>query len=826
MGTALNVLVHGPFEERSVVVETLIRVIGAVHWEDFTRHTYLHLYEHFLTAYDPELRKQSGAYYTPREIVVFMTGFVDEILRTRLERPLGLAADDVIVVDPGMGTGSFLTEVIHNVAATVEREEGPGQVPPRLRALADRLIGFENQAAAYAVAELRVHEAFKHTYGTEVPTREVRFLTDALDDPDIQELNFGQMYDALRASRQGANQVKRQIPVMVVIGNPPYRDIAKDEHRPWIEARGIGRKSRPTLDAFRAPGNGRFEHKLANMYLYFWRWGTWKVFDAHPENPGGIVAFISPSSYTTGQTFAGMREYLRRTADEGWVIDLSPEGHRPSIDTRVFPGNQRPLCIGVFIRRGRPDETRPATIHHVSVSGTQNQKFNKLLGLYPDGPGWTECSVGWQSPLRPPQNLAWMSMPSLSELITWSVPGISPNRTWVYAPEPETLHRRWQELVSAIGEEKRILMKETNSSNVTTTPEALPGQSMNSGPLVNEQGAPTTPTQIAYRAFDIQWTIPDSRLHHRPRPDLWRTLGPRQIFTIEQNAEPISGGPALTFTSLIPDMHFFNGRGGRILPLYRDAAGKVPNIAPRLLDQLSALLGVNLTADDLLAYMAGIAAHPAFTKRYQEELKSPGVRLPITTESSIFATAVEIGREIIWLHTYGERCVDFSANRPCERPRLPLELRPRVLAAISDIPDRMPEGIGYEQETQTLFVGDGVISPVSPLVWEYHVGGMRIIRKWFGYRKKNPAVKRSSALNDIRAERWTADMTGQLLDLLNVLGRCVALEPLQAQILNATISGPLVTVAELMEARVLPAPLAMTKYPPRDTAATLWSDAK
>ena len=98
------------------------------------------------------------------------------------------------------------------------------------------------------------------------------------------------------------------------------------------------------MERFRAEGNARREHVLSDSYVHFWRWATWKVFDAHPEQPSGIVAFITPSSYTTGQGYAGMREYLRRTADEGWIIDLSPEGHRPSVGTRVFPGVQAARC--------------------------------------------------------------------------------------------------------------------------------------------------------------------------------------------------------------------------------------------------------------------------------------------------------------------------------------------------------------------------------------------------------------------------------------------------------------------------------------------------
>lgn len=316
MGKALEVLTARTIERESIVVDTLIRVIGVVQWDDFPNDAYVHLYEDFITAYDPELRKQSGVYFTPQPVVAFMTRFVDDILRSRFGRSRGLADDDIIVVDPAMGSGSYLVEVIERVAHTIHTEEGPGQVGPRLRALSNRLIGFEKQAAPYAVAELRVHSTLRTTYGAEIPDEEWRFLSDTLDDPSIQEIKFGNLYEAIAKSRRGANRVKREVPVMVVIGNPPYRDKAKNVGV-WIEAPGTDRVGRPSLDAFRAVGKGRWEYKLSTVYAYFWRWATWKAFDAHPEDPSGIIAFITPSSYLDGQGFAGMREYLRRTADEG-----------------------------------------------------------------------------------------------------------------------------------------------------------------------------------------------------------------------------------------------------------------------------------------------------------------------------------------------------------------------------------------------------------------------------------------------------------------------------------------------------------------------------
>jgi len=239
MGKALAVLTHDAIEGRSVVVETLKRVIGAVDWDrisDSSTNAYLYLYEHFLEVYDSELRKQSGSYYTPNEVVSFMVRFVDDILRSRFGRQGGFAAEDVVVVDPAMGTGTYLLNIVDTVARTVEQEEGRGAIPGRLKNLFRRLIGFERQAGPYAVAELRLHQVLKSTYGAEISERDQRiYVADTLDSPfDDTQLDLGSVYGLIARARREANRIKRETPVQVVIGNPPYRERAKGLGG-WIE---------------------------------------------------------------------------------------------------------------------------------------------------------------------------------------------------------------------------------------------------------------------------------------------------------------------------------------------------------------------------------------------------------------------------------------------------------------------------------------------------------------------------------------------------------------------------------------------------------------
>jgi hypothetical protein len=824
MGKALSVLTEETVEGRSIVVATMLRVFGVIDWDQLSKgrqHTYLHLYEDFLEVYDQSLRKQSGSYYTPNEVVSAMVRLVEEILATRMGITRGFADDDVMIVDPAMGTGTFLLSIIDTVAKTVADEEGEAAVPPQVRSLFSRLVGFEKQAGPFAVAELRVHQAIKAKHNTEVPEKEVKFfVADTLDNPSIEETHLGFTYEPIARSRREANKIKREVPVRVVIGNPPYRERAKGLGG-WVEQGDDNSGAAPPLDDFRAAGNGRYEYVLSNLYVYFWRWATWKVFDAHPAHPSGVVAFITTSAYTTGPGFAGMREYLRRTADEGWIIDLSPEGHQPEVNTRIFPGVQHPLCIGIFVRYGTGSPDIPANIHHCTVSGLREEKFFQLGQLSLESAGWSTCAPGWQDPLVPAGGSAWREYPPLGELMPWQSAGVKPNRTWVHAPSAEILRARWSRLIKAPSAERGRLLKETRDRTADTRTRQFLRPAPHPGTIAEETSACPVPVRMAYRAFDRQYLIPDTRVIDWPRPELWQVASEKQVYAVESHAQPVTAGPGLLFAAQVPDMDFFKGHaGGRALPLYRDRACLAANIAPGLLALIARRMGVTPTAEDFLAYVAGITAHSGYTSRFGDDLKAPGIRVPLTADARLWAEAVSLGREVLWLHTHGERFTDPALGRVPGPPKLPPERRPKVVVTIPDSSDEMPDSIFYDEATGTLHVGSGQVRPVSPQAWAYETSGMKIVRKWFGYRKKDPAGRRSSPLDDLNAERWPARYTTELLELLNVLEMCAALEPRQADLLERVCNGPLITMSDLRQEKVLPVPPGSRKPLPPDSPDT------
>jgi hypothetical protein len=215
-----------------------------------------------------------------------MTSFVHEVLRSRLEIARGLADNDVVILDPAMGTGTFLQSVIDRVARIVKDEFG--DVPAALRDLLSRMIGFERQIGPYAVAELKLDQALD-AHQAEAKDEDFRlYVTDTLDDPIKVPLPVrARMYAPLAHSRGAANKVKTDEAVMVVLGNPPYRANAKPLGK-WILDRGGNRSA--LIDDFRITGNGRHEYKLHDLAIYFWRWALWKAFESSADQPAGIVA--------------------------------------------------------------------------------------------------------------------------------------------------------------------------------------------------------------------------------------------------------------------------------------------------------------------------------------------------------------------------------------------------------------------------------------------------------------------------------------------------------------------------------------------------------
>ncbi|MDP3402236.1 MAG: type ISP restriction/modification enzyme, partial [Brevundimonas sp.] len=242
--------------------------------------------------------------------------------------------------------------------------------------------------------------------------------------------------------------------------------------------------------------------------------------------------------------------------------------------------------------------------------------------------------------------------------------------------------------------------------------------------------------------------------------------------------------------------------GGRSFPLWADAAATQPNLSPDLLRVLGEIFGTPVTPEAIMAYVAAVAAHPGYVERFRANLKQPGLRIPITADHAMFEEAVEVGREVIWLHTFGER---FAEGRPPGAPRvtdgpeptIPKEgVLPTTLAA-------MPHDLEYDAGARRLKIGTGFIDNVSQAVWDYEVSGKRVLSQWWSYRREDRSKppmgdkRPPSPLSLIQPTDWPAEYTTELLNVLRVLTRLVALEPSQDTLLVRIVDGPTLDADEL-----------------------------
>jgi hypothetical protein len=297
--------------------------------------------------------------------------------------------------------------------------------------------------------------------------------------------------------------------------------------------------------------------------------------------------------------------------------------------------------------------------------------------------------------------------------------------------------------------------------------------------------------------------VPDTRVINQPNPVLWQRHSTDQIYLTALLRTSPTSGPAISFTALLPDINHYRGfGGGRVHALWRDTAATQPNLADPVVAALAKLYGGAPEPVDVFAYVAALLANPAYTATFKCDLLRPGLRVPLTADKTLFDEAAALGREVIWLHSFGER---LASGKPAGPPRLPPGRRPEVLAGhgVPSTQEGFPEAIDYDAEQQQLKVGKGRIGPVPAAVWTYEVSGKQVLRQWFSYRKKNrerPQIgdrRQPSPLGDIQPDHWLPEYTEELLNVLNVLGLLIDLEPQQADLLKRVVDGPLVTPEKL-----------------------------
>ena len=648
-------------QEISTGVELLERSISAVDPDEIAKRSpggdpWLYFYEDFLAAYDKNLRKDRGVYYTPVQVVRAQVNLISTLLQNSFDKPLAFAEDGVVALDPATGTGTYpLTAIQHGLDLSTKRF-GAAMAGNTAAKMARNIHAFELLVGPYAVAHLRLSERVMDTGGS-LPDDGVHvYLTDALESPHAEPPGrFPLVARELTEEHERALEVKKDTEVLVCFGNPPYDRQQIDPSEAGVERKGgwvrngDDENERPLLEDFLEPareaGAGVHLKNLYNDYVYFWRWALWKVFEAREEPGPGIVSFITASSYLRGPGFVGMREVMRRTFDELWIVDLEGDNLGARKTENVF-NIQTPVAIAVGVRHGEPQPDEPAHVRYTKIIGSREEKLAALDDVTAfDDLEWRGCMEGWQNPFLPAGEGDYFAWPPITDVFPWQHTGVEMKRTWPIGETRELLEERWDAFLSA--PERKTAFHETRDRKTDRKYPDLNDPSNKLEPLASIPAGTTAPeiAHYAHRSFDRRLVLKDSRLGDYMRPPLWQAHGNEQVFMTSLLTGILGNGPASVVTGEIPDRHHFRGSfGGKdVIPLWHDAAATEPNVTGGLLDALSAEYDGPVSVEDLFAYAYAVLASPAYTEGFSEELAIPGLRLPITRDAELFRRGAELG---------------------------------------------------------------------------------------------------------------------------------------------------------------------------------------
>ncbi|MDR1145864.1 MAG: N-6 DNA methylase [Verrucomicrobiales bacterium] len=837
--------------EIEIAVSLLERVIGSVEPDQLAKHDdlWLYFYEDFLGEYDEKLRKQHGVYYTPQEVIACQINLVSELLEKKFHKPLTFANDGVVFLDPAAGTGAYPFAAIVSALQKAKLRYGTGAVASHATTCAHNMNAFEILVGPYAVAHLRLGNLLAAS-GASLPADGLRvMLADTLESPFADPPRANLFGKKLTDEQARANSVKAEKPVFVCMGNPPYfREGAADGARSlgkWVRFGDLAKeKARakypdkigdikgdwaryadgskadflpPILGDFTAGVDGVHVKNLYNLYVYFWRWTLWKMFENGYAERRGIVSYITASSYLRGPGFAGMRQKMREAFDELWILDLEGDNKGANKTENVF-AIQTPVCIAVGVRHAVKKKQSLAVTRYAKITGTCEEKLKKLASIktFADV-NWEECFADANAPLLPKQSGNYFSFPLLTDLFPWQCCGVKFERKWPIAEIKEVLEIRWKTLLSAPPDKKMELFHEDDDRKISKQYTSLfsPFKRLDTIASLSKDVPPLKIVPYGFRSFDRQYAIADNRIGGRMNPALWASHSDKQIYMASLLTKILGVGPSVTVSVHPPDMDYFCNRGGKdIIPLWRDTAATVPNITVSVLDKLSAALDITVSAEDFFAYAFAVMSAPAYTENFSEELSIPGPRLPITQNTKLFQRVVSAGRRLLFWQTYGER---FAADG--ERLNGLARCIKAVPADCGYYPDDFSWKPGVTAADGVLRVGGelrvdgGEFTPISEAAWNFSVSGYDVVKNWLGFRMKNRRGKKSSPLDDIRPVAWTAALTTELLELLWIVEYTVSVQPELNALLTESLRGKLFQVGDF------PKPIVSERQPPEKVSA-------
>lgn len=701
----------------------------------------IHFYETFLSEYDPKLRKSRGVWYTPEPVVNFIVRAVDDILKTdfgirdgltsretiQVERSIDQSKDNrtkdkmkkemrtyhkVQILDPATGTGTFLSEVIVHIHKQFENNKGMwnGYVSEHL---IPRLNGFELLMASYAMAHLKMDILLEETGYKAIDDKRFNiYLTNSLEEshPDMGTLFASWISDEANA----ANRVKRDKPVMCVIGNPPYSGESQNQGD-WIMKLMDDYKKEPNTTERLKERNPKW---INDDYVKFIRYAQHYV----EKNGSGVIAFINPHGFLDNPTFRGMRWNLLKTYDKIYTIDLhgnakkkevSPDG---SVDENVFDIMQG-VSINLFVKTGQKHPNELGKVFHYDLWGKRDDKYQFLLDNSISSINFTELLN--KAPM-------YFMVPKDYELEGKYNKGFSVTEIFPINS------------VGIVTAKDKILIS-TSKENLKKKVETEYSIEINENLIKN----------ISYRPFDNRYIYYDTSLVERSREKVMKHFLDENnigITTIRVNKEATFN--SLFITSNIIDARFSDRFMTSTFPLYLypdpnnpnafDGETRRLNLNMEIVEQIETKLNHCFIEDDnlvvdlaagcdgtfsptnLLDYIYAVLHSPQYRETYKEFLKTDFPRVLYPKSQNQFWKLVELGTQIRQLHLL-EIKGNAGVNYPIDGTN---EVTRRIVKGDFEIADS-------DNNLGRVWINDVQYFDCVPVTaWEFYIGGYQPAQKW------------------------------------------------------------------------------------------------
>jgi len=757
-----------------------------------------YFYEPFLRAFDPELRKQLGVWYTPHEVVQYMVARVDTVLREELDLPLGLADPNVVVLDPCCGTGAYLVEVLKRIETTLRSEGGGALVASELRKAAqERIFGFEILPAPFVVAHLQLGLLLRQL-GAPLPDKEGSrvgvFLTNALTgwNPDTKHPDLP--FRELAEERDRADKVKQSQPILVILGNPPYNGYAGVT--PSAEERELSDAYRTTKLAPAPQGQG-----LNDLYVRFFRMAERKIVE---QTGKGIVCFISNYSWLDGLSFTGMRERYLEVFDKIWIDclngdkyktgKLTPEGEPdPSIFSTESnrEGIQIGTAVTLLVRRGDRGARGLGFRHLWGVHKRQQLASESRSNATPHYLDHRPAISLGLSYMQGSVVAGYSEWPRLTDLLEHFSPGVKTSRdlALVDVDLGRLRNRLGAYFDSSIHNERLAvitpqLMKRSARFDPIKTRGALLKCGIDSGHFV----------RFAYQPFDVRYLYwhPETKLLDEKRVDLfrWVQAGARMI-TSRQKSERQREGSPFYATVALPEWHLT--RPGAVcfpdrLPTDDANQGELgfePDGANLTQDSAKYLeaLGISAAhgANPVWLHSLAIGHSPLYLRENSDALRQDWPRIPLPATREALERSAALGAALRQLldpevavasapvSGYPDQFKTLGVLTAADGDQLDPAAGDLALTAGWGHAGKggvtMP-GRGKlteHDETVDVWLNDRAFwANVPKPVWEYTLGGYQVIKKWLSYRQR-PLLGR-----DLTAEeaKYVSEMVRRIAAIL------------------------------------------------------------